>query len=231
MKFASNKHRLEIKVWEDNCWGDLGRLIRLYFVTVTWTVCRLRSPATRVFVQRRVHANITLKPRISGHLLGEPLVDYPYKGPVMWKACRSHVITSSYQFLHMFIRNFMLIADEKESDIPEHDYTASSDIPHPIILWWTPFTLEAGTTRTCGNVRCFFTNDKKYAKHRNMKVCIHFAYVCNNLNTKNLSTLQKEAISVFWYFYVCFESLIISFLMEHWNSSGSSLTCRLVFDI
>ncbi|XP_075735028.1 alpha-(1,3)-fucosyltransferase 10 isoform X2 [Rhipicephalus microplus] len=44
------------------------------------------------------------------------------------------------------------------------------NVSDPIILWWTPFTKRAGHTRTCGQERCFFTEDRIFFNHTNLQV-------------------------------------------------------------
>ena len=45
-------------------------------------------------------------------------------------------------------------------------------VTEPIILWWTPFTFDMGKYKTCGDVKCFFTINRKYQTHPMMKVKI-----------------------------------------------------------
>ena len=45
-------------------------------------------------------------------------------------------------------------------------------VPHPIILWWTPFTGERGRVKKCRNAnrgddQCFFTVDRHFQHHPN----------------------------------------------------------------
>lgn len=53
----------------------------------------------------------------------------------------------------------------------EHDVNhvdaSKLTIPHPIIMWWTPFSGERGAVKTCGNDRCFFTIDRHFHHHPN----------------------------------------------------------------
>ncbi|XP_012935786.1 alpha-(1,3)-fucosyltransferase 10 [Aplysia californica] len=48
------------------------------------------------------------------------------------------------------------------------------DPSDPIIMWWTEFTREPGITRDCGDNSCFFTNNRKYRDHKNMKVFMFY---------------------------------------------------------
>ena len=57
------------------------------------------------------------------------------------------------------------------SELSEDGIDAANreSIAYPIILWWTPFTREH-QIKTCGNVKCFFTNDRHYKQHKNLQV-------------------------------------------------------------
>lgn len=56
-------------------------------------------------------------------------------------------------------------------DIHEDDAAAVKEpVSEPIILWWTPFTGDPGSYRTCGDVKCFFTVDRHYLNHHETKV-------------------------------------------------------------
>ena len=48
------------------------------------------------------------------------------------------------------------------------------EIPLPIILWWTDFLHEKASIKKCGDVRCFFTNDRHYKDHKGTKVGTFF---------------------------------------------------------
>ncbi|XP_052235421.1 alpha-(1,3)-fucosyltransferase 10-like isoform X1 [Dreissena polymorpha] len=48
------------------------------------------------------------------------------------------------------------------------------DIREPLILWWTPFTKERGAYRKCGDVSCYFTEDRHYWQHTNTKVVMFY---------------------------------------------------------
>ncbi|KAL4241047.1 Alpha-(1 3)-fucosyltransferase 11 [Mactra antiquata] len=70
------------------------------------------------------------------------------------------------------------------TDVHEDDHQAlREDITHPIILWWTPFTGEAGASRSCGDNACFFTIDKHYYHHPQSKVMMFYG---SDINKKNL---------------------------------------------
>ncbi|XP_041485656.1 alpha-(1,3)-fucosyltransferase 10-like [Lytechinus variegatus] len=53
----------------------------------------------------------------------------------------------------------------------EHDVNhvdaARLNVPHPIIIWWTPFTGQRGQVTKCGNNQCFFTIDRHFQHHPN----------------------------------------------------------------
>ena len=40
----------------------------------------------------------------------------------------------------------------------------------PVLLWWTGFTGELGTTKSCGDVKCFVTVKRKYLKEKRTQV-------------------------------------------------------------
>ncbi|CAH1793924.1 unnamed protein product [Owenia fusiformis] len=66
------------------------------------------------------------------------------------------------------------IEDEPKS-IPDGEEKATKeDIPHPIILWWTPFTGDPGSTKKCGTNECYFTVDRDYRHHKNTKVFMFY---------------------------------------------------------
>ena len=46
----------------------------------------------------------------------------------------------------------------------------NEQIPHPIVMWWTPFTREPGRVKQCGQVNCYFTVDRHYKDHQNTTV-------------------------------------------------------------
>ncbi|XP_037270064.2 alpha-(1,3)-fucosyltransferase 10 isoform X1 [Rhipicephalus microplus] len=48
------------------------------------------------------------------------------------------------------------------------------NVSDPIILWWTPFTKRAGHTRTCGQERCFFTEDRIFFNHTNLQAVMFY---------------------------------------------------------
>ncbi|GFN94943.1 alpha-(1,3)-fucosyltransferase 10 [Plakobranchus ocellatus] len=48
------------------------------------------------------------------------------------------------------------------------------DPTDPIIMWWTEFTRESGKARLCGDKRCFFTNNRSYKDHKNMKAFLFY---------------------------------------------------------
>ncbi|GFS14810.1 alpha-(1,3)-fucosyltransferase 10 [Elysia marginata] len=48
------------------------------------------------------------------------------------------------------------------------------DPPDPIIMWWTEFTREPGKARSCGDKRCFFTNNRAFKNHKNMRAFMFY---------------------------------------------------------
>ena len=40
----------------------------------------------------------------------------------------------------------------------------------PVLLWWTGFTGELGSTKSCGEVSCFVTVKRKYLKENHAQV-------------------------------------------------------------
>ncbi len=46
----------------------------------------------------------------------------------------------------------------------------------PIVIWWTPFTLDLGSHKQCGDKRrkCFFTNVRKYRDHKQAKAFLYY---------------------------------------------------------
>ncbi|CAH1793923.1 unnamed protein product [Owenia fusiformis] len=63
----------------------------------------------------------------------------------------------------------------KSIDAPDGEEKATKeDIQHPIILWWTPFTGDPGSTKKCGTNECYFTVDRHYRHHKNTKVFMFY---------------------------------------------------------
>lgn len=46
----------------------------------------------------------------------------------------------------------------------------------PIVIWWTPFTMDMGSYKECKNIKksCFFTNIRKYRSQSNLKAFIFY---------------------------------------------------------
>ena len=46
----------------------------------------------------------------------------------------------------------------------------------PIVIWWTPFTLDKGSFKKCGILRksCFFTNSRKYSNRKQRKAYMFY---------------------------------------------------------
>ncbi|XP_064457816.1 alpha-(1,3)-fucosyltransferase 10-like [Ornithodoros turicata] len=43
-----------------------------------------------------------------------------------------------------------------------------TSIEEPVVLWWTPFTKQAGQSRKCGKHRCYFTEDRRFLHHQHL---------------------------------------------------------------
>ncbi|XP_059142726.1 alpha-(1,3)-fucosyltransferase 10-like [Physella acuta] len=56
----------------------------------------------------------------------------------------------------------------------KYDKSALEDPSDPVILWWTEFTGEPGQSKLCGQRRCFFTNNRKYSTHKNMRAYLFY---------------------------------------------------------
>jgi hypothetical protein len=76
------------------------------------------------------------------------------------------------------------------------------DVQDPVILWWTPFTGQKGSVRHCGNVRCFFTEDRRFRNHNLTKVSWKVCFIIQIC----VVTFMKFAIylSRSYEEYVCF---------------------------
>lgn len=55
-----------------------------------------------------------------------------------------------------------------------HINAAEMDVPHPIIMWWTPFTGQRGQVKKCGNDQCFFTIDRHFQHHPNTSAFLFY---------------------------------------------------------
>ena len=58
---------------------------------------------------------------------------------------------------------YIHLSDDDEREVKK-------DLKSPVIIWWTGFTGERGRIKRCGNVKCFFTVDRKYKDHPGTKV-------------------------------------------------------------
>ncbi|KAK8779138.1 hypothetical protein V5799_019522 [Amblyomma americanum] len=76
-----------------------------------------------------------------------------------------------------------LLLSEAESDTLLYghyrsDHSHYTGVPEnvvdPIILWWTPFTKQAGHSKACGSRRCFFTEDRVFFNHTNLQAVIFY---------------------------------------------------------
>ncbi|XP_063985954.1 alpha-(1,3)-fucosyltransferase 10 isoform X2 [Diachasmimorpha longicaudata] len=64
---------------------------------------------------------------------------------------------------------------------PDHDETSISK-DEPVILWWTPFGSD-GASRTCGQFRCHFTQNRSHRNHHNLKAILFYG---SNLEVNDL---------------------------------------------
>lgn len=56
--------------------------------------------------------------------------------------------------------------------VPDTSFDIFDDeIKDPVIVWWTHFIDDEGSLRTCGSHRCFFTVNRRYRHHPQLKVC------------------------------------------------------------
>ena len=89
---------------------DITFVIGWHYSDVTWASWCLGSPATQVFVQQFVRANIKETPKLrnTGHLwkepTGRPPVDSPHKGPVTQNVFPCHGLIMSYRCWVCIIR-------------------------------------------------------------------------------------------------------------------------------
>ena len=58
----------------------------------------------------------------------------------------------------------------------EESYFTKKIINAPIIIWWTPFTLDLGSYTKCGETKkaCYVTNVRKYRDHNNTKAFLYY---------------------------------------------------------
>ena len=54
------------------------------------------------------------------------------------------------------------------------EYFQSANITVPIIIWWTPFTMDQGSYKQCGTNKCFFTNIRAYRSHPQSKAFLFY---------------------------------------------------------
>ncbi|XP_052068276.1 alpha-(1,3)-fucosyltransferase 10-like [Mytilus californianus] len=75
-----------------------------------------------------------------------------------------------------FLLNDYLNNNDEESK-PRHeqnDPIPNETVTEPIILWWTPFTGDAGLYKKCGDVKCFFTNNRLYKDHDKLQAFMFY---------------------------------------------------------
>ncbi len=66
----------------------------------------------------------------------------------------------------------------KDEDKFSDDYFENKNITVPIIIWWTPFTMDQGSFKKCSAQSvCFFTNLRKFRKHRSSSK----AFMCKQI--------------------------------------------------
>ncbi|KAK0164399.1 hypothetical protein PV328_003033 [Microctonus aethiopoides] len=58
-------------------------------------------------------------------------------------------------------------------ELYNYDNTPIHHEDSPIVLWWTPFGSH-DDYRKCGNVSCFFTQNRSYVNNRNLKVILYY---------------------------------------------------------
>ncbi|KAK7004883.1 alpha-(1 3)-fucosyltransferase 10 [Biomphalaria glabrata] len=75
---------------------------------------------------------------------------------------------------HVHIPLDQEIHEELQNLRHKNAMTDLKDPKVPIILWWTEFTKDPGTERSCGNNKCFFTNNRQYSKHKNLKTFLFY---------------------------------------------------------
>ncbi|CAG2234553.1 FUT10 [Mytilus edulis] len=75
-----------------------------------------------------------------------------------------------------FLLNDYLNNNDEESKpkYEQKDSISNETVTEPIILWWTPFTGDAGSYKKCGDVKCFFTNNRLYKDHDKLQAFIFY---------------------------------------------------------
>lgn len=81
-----------------------------------------------------------------------------------------------------------------QSRVQKNYEEISKEVRDPVILWWTPFTGDQGTSRQCGSVSCFFTQDRRFQYHPLTKVLMFYG---SNINVTDLP-LPRNGNSVLW---------------------------------
>lgn len=69
----------------------------------------------------------------------------------------------------------------KDEENLSEKYFQNKNITVPIVIWWTPFTLDEGSFKKCNTEStCYFTNLRKFRNHKSSTK----AFICNFLKIK-----------------------------------------------
>lgn len=110
----------------------------------------------------------------------------------------------------------------------KYESMGAANITDPIILWWTEFTGEPGKSRSCGQDRCFFTNNRNFRNHKHMKVSflefigsiishtfiflIYTSFTFNTLTSNSLMLNSFTSISLTYIISLSFISFTFIYL-------------------
>lgn len=110
------------------------------------------------------------------------------------------IVTQIILELNLLFEDFEITDEEARHQIllqyqVQRNYDEiSKEVRDPVILWWTPFTGDPGTTRQCGSVSCFLTQDRRFRYHPMTKVLMFYG---SNINVTDLP-LPRDSSSLLW---------------------------------
>ncbi|CAG5135651.1 unnamed protein product [Candidula unifasciata] len=90
---------------------------------------------------------------------------------------------------HIPLDQEMLEEMQRVKTSKKYETVDATNVTDPIILWWTEFTGEPGKSRSCGNDRCFFTNNRNFRNHKHMKV---FVFYGTDFSQKDLPLPRRQ---------------------------------------
>ena len=87
----------------------------------------------------------------------------------------------------------------------------------PVVLWWTPFTGQAGDWRTCGEDTCYFTENRTFLNDARTQV--HLYYFYSRIVKQLLTSYDYYCCQVVMFYGSSFSSLDLPlprFAKQNW---------------